>query len=120
MGFLATLVSQMVGHGQAESAPPTPQQAAAQSTAMIQVRPRPRSRATDSVSVTSLAQASSKNLLSSNLESFGRLQNAMGAMQWLIVAAFVLYFVSYAVDTHQCASATEAEVAERQAKRKDS
>ena len=118
MGFVATLVSQMVGHGQAESAPPTPQQAAAQSTAMIQVRPRPR--ATDSVSVTSLAQASSKNLLSSNLESFGRLQNAMGAMQWLIVAAFVLYFVSYAVDTHQCASATEAEVAERQAKRKDS
>ena len=68
MGFLATLLSQMVGHGQAESAPPTPQQAAAQSTAMIQVRPRPRSEATDSVSVTSLAQASSKNLLSSNLE----------------------------------------------------
>ena len=48
------------------------------------------------------------------------MQNAMGAMQWLIVAAFVLYFVSYAVDTHQCASATEAEAAERQAKRKDS
>ena len=56
MGFVATLVSQMVGHGQAESAPPTPQQAAAQSTAMMQVRPPPRSQVTGSVSVTSLAK----------------------------------------------------------------
>lgn len=35
------------------------------------------------------------------------MQNGLGLMQWLIVAAFVLYFVSYAVDVHQCASQDE-------------
>ena len=35
------------------------------------------------------------------------MQNGLGLMQWLIVAAFVLYFVSYAVDVHQCAMQDE-------------
>ena len=36
-------------------------------------------------------------------ENAALMQNGLGLMQWLIVAAFVMYFVSYAVDVHQCA-----------------
>lgn len=40
-------------------------------------------------------------------ETGAMMQNGLGLMQWLIVAAFVLYFVSYAVDVHQCACQDE-------------
>ena len=44
---------------------------------------------------------------SAGAETGAALQNGLGLMQWLIVAAFVLYFVSYAVDVHQCACQDE-------------
>lgn len=44
-------------------------------------------------------------------ENAALMQNGLGLMQWLIVAAFVLYFVSYAVDVHQCACHDEQDAA---------
>ena len=50
----------------------------------------------------------------------------MGLMQWLIVLAFVLYFVSYCVDIYCCATQQQqqqqnkkAVVADAAAKKKD-
>lgn len=44
-------------------------------------------------------------------ENAALMQNGLGLMQWLIVAAFVMYFVSYAVDVHQCVCQDEQDAA---------
>ena len=49
--------------------------------------------------------------VSGSHENAAVMQNGLGLMQWLIVAAFVLYFVSYAVDVHQCACHDEQDAA---------